>query len=180
MTKLRAGRPGFDSQQGQWRDFFSPRRRVRTDSWGSLGLLSSGYRGKGISLGVKRPGRDADNSPLSSAEVKNVWSYTSTPLYVFMAWYWVKHGDKFAFTFTFKFKQPSQFCQDSQFFGGNTCWKGPCQSPGKVLLDDIGIQKCVRVCVCVFNVWILKVTTSPIITIIPTVISGPYITTHTN
>jgi hypothetical protein len=30
-------------------------------------------------LGVKRPGREADHSPPSSAEVKNGWSYTSTP-----------------------------------------------------------------------------------------------------
>jgi len=30
------------------------------------------------SLEVKRPGREADQSPLSSAEVKNAWSYTST------------------------------------------------------------------------------------------------------
>jgi hypothetical protein len=29
--------------------------------------------------GVKRPGREADHSPPSSAEVKNAWSYTSTP-----------------------------------------------------------------------------------------------------
>jgi hypothetical protein len=28
--------------------------------------------------GVKRPGRRADHSPPSSAEVKNAWSYTST------------------------------------------------------------------------------------------------------
>jgi hypothetical protein len=39
-----------------------------------------------ISLGVKRPGRKADHSPPSSAEVKNAWSYTSTPAYAFMAW----------------------------------------------------------------------------------------------
>jgi hypothetical protein len=32
-----------------------------------------------LSLGVKRPGREADHSPPSSAEVKNAWSYTSTP-----------------------------------------------------------------------------------------------------
>jgi hypothetical protein len=31
---------------------------------------------KGFSLGVKRPGREADHSPPSSAEVKNDWSYT--------------------------------------------------------------------------------------------------------
>jgi hypothetical protein len=34
---------------------------------------------RGFSLRVKRPGREADHSPLSSAEVKNEWSYTSTP-----------------------------------------------------------------------------------------------------
>jgi hypothetical protein len=32
-----------------------------------------------LSLGLKRPGREADYSPPSSAEVKNAWSYTSTP-----------------------------------------------------------------------------------------------------
>jgi hypothetical protein len=32
-----------------------------------------------LSLGVKRPVREADHSPPSSAEVKNAWSYTSTP-----------------------------------------------------------------------------------------------------
>jgi hypothetical protein len=30
-------------------------------------------------LGVKRLGGEADNSPPSGAEVKNLWSYTSTP-----------------------------------------------------------------------------------------------------
>jgi len=40
--------------------------------------------------GVKRPGREADHSPPSSAEVKNAWSYTSTPPHVFMTWCLVK------------------------------------------------------------------------------------------
>jgi hypothetical protein len=31
-----------------------------------------------LSLGVKRPGREANHSPPSSAEIKNAWSYTST------------------------------------------------------------------------------------------------------
>jgi hypothetical protein len=48
-----------------------------------------------LSLGVKRPGREAYHSLLSSAEVKNVWSYTSTLQYVFMAWCLVKHRDNF-------------------------------------------------------------------------------------
>jgi hypothetical protein len=32
-----------------------------------------------LSLGLKQPGREADHSPPSSAEVKNAWRYTSTP-----------------------------------------------------------------------------------------------------
>jgi hypothetical protein len=43
-----------------------------------------------LSLGVKRPGREADHSPPSSAELKTEWSYTSTPQYAFMAWCSVK------------------------------------------------------------------------------------------
>jgi hypothetical protein len=50
-----------------------------------------------LSLGVKRPRREADHSPPSSAEVKNAWSYTSTPPYVFIAWCLVKHRDNFTF-----------------------------------------------------------------------------------
>jgi hypothetical protein len=33
-----------------------------------------------LSPGVKQLGHEADHSPPSSAEVKNVWGYTSTPL----------------------------------------------------------------------------------------------------
>jgi hypothetical protein len=43
-----------------------------------LRLKISGYRGS--FPGVKRPGRDVDHSPPFGAEVKNEWSYTSTPL----------------------------------------------------------------------------------------------------
>jgi hypothetical protein len=35
--------------------------------------------------GVKQPGREADQSPLNSAEVKKMWIYTSTPPYALMA-----------------------------------------------------------------------------------------------
>jgi hypothetical protein len=38
-----------------------------------------------LSLGVKRPGREADHSPPTSAEVKKMWLYTSTPSNAFMA-----------------------------------------------------------------------------------------------
>jgi hypothetical protein len=53
-----------------------------------------------LSLGVKRPGREAYHSPTSNAEA-SAWSYTSTPPYVFMAWCLVQHRDNFTFTFTF-------------------------------------------------------------------------------
>jgi hypothetical protein len=36
--------------------------------------------------GIKRPGCEVDHSPPSNAEIKNEWSYTSAPLYAFMAW----------------------------------------------------------------------------------------------
>jgi len=41
--------------------------------WGSL----SGYLR--FFFGVKRPEHDGDNWPSSNAEVKNEWSYTSSP-----------------------------------------------------------------------------------------------------
>jgi hypothetical protein len=42
--------------------------------------------------GVKLPGREVDNEPHSSAEVKNAWGYTSTFSYVFVAWCLVKQN----------------------------------------------------------------------------------------
>jgi hypothetical protein len=56
------------------RIFTSPCRPDRL--WGPPSLLSNGYR--------KRPGREADHSPLTSAEVKKMWIYAFTPPYAFM------------------------------------------------------------------------------------------------
>jgi hypothetical protein len=50
-----------------------------------------------VSLGVKRPGHEADSSPPSGAKFKNAWSYTSTPQYVFIVWYLVIHRENFTF-----------------------------------------------------------------------------------
>jgi hypothetical protein len=61
---------------------FSSRRPDRL--WGPRSLLFSGYRGD-VSPGLKRQGREADHLPPTSAEVKKLWIYTSTPLYAFMA-----------------------------------------------------------------------------------------------
>jgi hypothetical protein len=46
--------------------------------WVPPSLLSTGHKGL-LPWGVKRVGREADRSSPSSAEAKNVWSYTSTP-----------------------------------------------------------------------------------------------------
>jgi hypothetical protein len=54
-----------------------------------------------LSLGVKRPRREADHSPPSSAEITMYGAILPLPLDVFMAWCIVKHRDKFTFTFTF-------------------------------------------------------------------------------
>jgi hypothetical protein len=66
-------------------------------------LLSNGYQE--LFPWVKRPGREADHSHPSSAEVKNMWSYISTPPIRPMAWCSVKnkHRDYFTFAFTFIF-----------------------------------------------------------------------------
>jgi hypothetical protein len=39
---------------------------------------------KSLSLKVKLPEREADHSPISSADGKNEWSYTATIVYVLM------------------------------------------------------------------------------------------------
>jgi hypothetical protein len=71
-----------------------------------------------VSLGVKQPGREAHCSPPTSAEIKNAWIYTSTPLYVFMAWYFFQHGDNFDFTLSLiKCKEPGQVSDKALGYG---------------------------------------------------------------
>jgi hypothetical protein len=41
----------------------------------------------------------AEYSPLCSAEVKYAWNHTSTPRYVFMAWYIINHRDNLTLYF---------------------------------------------------------------------------------
>jgi hypothetical protein len=52
-----------------------------------------------LSSGVKLPGREADHSPPSSAEVKNVWHCTSIPQYAFMTWCSVKKAERQLYIF---------------------------------------------------------------------------------
>jgi hypothetical protein len=71
---LRDGRPGFNFRR-ELRIFL-----FATASRPALGPTTSPIQWVlgALSLGVKQPRREADNSPPSSAKVKNAWSYTST------------------------------------------------------------------------------------------------------
>jgi hypothetical protein len=71
---------GFNSWQG-WRLFSLP--LCVGEPQGLPSLLSSGYQG--LSLGVYFSEHAANHSCPSSAEVKNDWSYTSTPLCIIPA-----------------------------------------------------------------------------------------------
>jgi hypothetical protein len=55
---------------------FSRRYRVHTGSGAHPASYAMGLRG--LSLGIKRPGREADHRPLSTAEVKNPFTTTTT------------------------------------------------------------------------------------------------------
>jgi hypothetical protein len=83
---------------------FSLHHRVQNGSGAHSVSYPIGTAGGGaLSLGVKRPGREADHSPPYSAEVKNAWNYTSTPQYAFMAWCLVKAQEQLYLYLTFLF-----------------------------------------------------------------------------
>jgi hypothetical protein len=61
---------------------FSLHHRVQTGFETHTASYPVGTRGS--FLGVKWPGREADHLRPYSADVKNAWSYTSTPQYTFI------------------------------------------------------------------------------------------------
>jgi hypothetical protein len=71
VTRLRAG---FDSQRGFGLFLLAIGSRLPLEPTQPIEWVQ-----RAVSLLVKWPGREADHSPPSSAEVKNAWSYTSTP-----------------------------------------------------------------------------------------------------
>jgi hypothetical protein len=105
-TRLRAGRLGFDSRHRRGILFPTASRPTLEPTQLPIQRESGAPNPE-----IKRPGREADHSPPSSAEVKNAWSYTSTPQHVFIVWCLIKqnvrlhgmvfkHRDNFTFTFT--------------------------------------------------------------------------------
>jgi hypothetical protein len=86
------------SLYSDWLRAGGPWGRSSSPSSGKIFLLSTSSRPvlgptqlpiqwvpRALSPGVKWPGREADHSAPTSAEVKTTWIYTSTPPYVFMA-----------------------------------------------------------------------------------------------
>jgi hypothetical protein len=85
---LRAGRPrGRSSSPGKVKNFL-----LSTLSRPTLVFTQPPIQWVpgALSSRVKRPGRESDHSPPTSAEVKKMWIYTSTPPYAYR--------DKFTFT----------------------------------------------------------------------------------
>jgi len=80
---------GFGSRQGQEFFLFASASRPALDSTSASYPIGK----EGSSPGVKV----ANHFSLSIADVKNVWSYTSTSPYVFTAWWLIKHSDNFTF-----------------------------------------------------------------------------------
>lgn len=74
---MQAGRSVIRVPAGA-RVFFFSFAKLSDHLWSSFSLLFIGYRNP--FLGVKRPGREMNHSPTSSAEGKNGWSYTFTPV----------------------------------------------------------------------------------------------------
>jgi hypothetical protein len=66
------------------RDFFSLCHCIQNGLGVHPGTYLVGTGGGDFFLGVKWLGHEADHPPLSSAEVKNAWNYTSIFPYIFM------------------------------------------------------------------------------------------------
>jgi hypothetical protein len=67
---------------------------MRATCLAHLILLYGGYR-RAVSSGLERPEHVAEHQPSYNAEIKNAWSYNSTPLYAFMAWRLIKENSIF-------------------------------------------------------------------------------------
>jgi hypothetical protein len=79
----------------------------QTSSRPALGPTQPPIQGvpRALSSGVKRPWREFDHSLPTSAEVKKIWIYTTTPQYIFMGWCLIKHRENFTLPLTPKRKK---------------------------------------------------------------------------
>jgi hypothetical protein len=95
-TRVRAGRPGFNSQQGAMVGFFSsspPQDRL----WGLLSLLSNGWRGI-FPLGWSGLGAKLTAYLRLVLSLRIRGAIPPLLRYVFVAWCFVNHKDNFIVT----------------------------------------------------------------------------------
>jgi hypothetical protein len=85
-TGWKVGVLGFDSHRGLGIFLFTTASRPAVGPTQPPNQWVPGA----LSLGVKRPGREADHLPPLVPRSKNEWSHTSTPQFTLMAWCSVK------------------------------------------------------------------------------------------
>jgi hypothetical protein len=90
-TTLLAGQPGIEVRFQTVPRTLSPFQRLRTGFVTQTVLWSTDT--SSIFPGIERPGREANNSPPSSAAVKIAWSYSYAPLRAFKSRSLIKHSD---------------------------------------------------------------------------------------
>jgi hypothetical protein len=118
VTRLRVGRRDSKFPAGAlWEFFSSPPRPDHL--WGP----PSPFRWV---PGTKRLGREADHSPTPTAEVRNAWSCTFTPQYVFITCYLVTYRDFTCTGCEWLASRCGRFTPDTHWIG---CWMGPWASP---------------------------------------------------
>jgi hypothetical protein len=89
LTRLRDGRPGFDSRH--WQSYLLFATASRPSLWSAQPPIR---RAPGdLSPGVRRPGHEVDHSPQWSVEVTNVWSYAPIPMRLYGFVLHHEHGE---------------------------------------------------------------------------------------
>jgi hypothetical protein len=93
------------------------------------------------------PGGQADHSPPSRTEVKNAYSYASTPPYVFTAWCLIKYMDNFTFTYFQSHKDCNSVC---------TKYEGVSKSSrtGRLERELKMVQLSAARCSCIAILWV--------------------------
>jgi hypothetical protein len=86
VARLRAGRPGFDSRQGQEYLFATVSREALRPTHPAVQWIPGA-----LSSGVKRPGREADHLSQSNAGFRMRGGVPLYTQYVFMLWYLIKY-----------------------------------------------------------------------------------------
>jgi hypothetical protein len=80
---------------------FSDLHSIQTGSGAHPASYPVGTRGL-IPQGVEQMECEPDHSPPSSTKVRNWWSYTFTPPYIFLVWCLIKPKNNLTFTFEVK------------------------------------------------------------------------------